>query len=91
VQGGYSDESLEFYIDNKLVLKSEDNAFATGKAGFTVGTNDQGGTVKALFDDFVITGTDVKNGGHWDPKAHNQIAVEPQGKLSTAWGDIIRQ
>ena len=46
-----------------------------------------GGAVEALYDDFVMTGPEVKDGGHWNPKAHGQ-AVEPQRKLAATWGNI---
>ena len=44
--------------------------------------------MEALFDDFVMTGPEVKDGGHWDPKAHRQIAVDAKDKLSVTWGYI---
>ncbi|MFQ6042252.1 MAG: hypothetical protein ACE5PV_15460 [Candidatus Poribacteria bacterium] len=73
-------EQLEFYVDNKLVLEAKDNAFPAGKAGFAV-QNGGGGPLEALFDDFIMTGPEVK--------AHDQ-AVEPQSKLATTWGEIKR-
>jgi len=76
-------KQLEFYIDNKLVAKAENDVYLTGKAGFII---DDG---EALFDDFVMTGPEVKDGGHWDPKAHIQPnPVEPQNKLEMTWGEI---
>ncbi len=78
-------DSLEFYIDNKLVAKAKDKTRTAGKAGFII---DNG---EVLFDDFVMTGPKVKDGGHWNPKAHpQQQPVEPQRKLTTTWGNMKR-
>ena len=78
-------KQLEFYIDNKLVVKVEDSTHQAGKAGPYVDDSE------ALFDDFVMTGPEVKDGGHWDPKAHPQPKpVEPQNKLEMTWGEIKR-
>jgi hypothetical protein len=73
---------LEFYIDDKLMAKAEDDRNQAGCVGFgTFGT--------AIFDDFVMTGPEVKDGGHWDPKAHDQLtAVKPQNNLAVTWGQI---
>ena len=41
------------------------------------------------FDDFIISGDDVEDGGSWDPAKHpGEKAVEPKSKLATAWGKI---
>jgi hypothetical protein len=73
---------IEFYVDGKLVAKTEDSKYPAGRAGFGV-------FGEALFDDFVMTGPDVKDGGHWDPKVHEQLsAVKPQNKLAGTWGQI---
>ncbi|MBI1926642.1 hypothetical protein HYR99_20675 [Candidatus Poribacteria bacterium] len=73
-----------------MVVKAKDNTHPAGKAGFVV-NNLAGGTVESLFDDFVMTGPEVKDGGHWNPKAHpQQQPVEPQGKLATTWGKVKR-
>jgi hypothetical protein len=80
-------ESLEFYVDNKLVIEAKDDVFPAGKAGFVVQTI-AGKQVEALFDDFIMTGPEVEDGGHWDPKAHDQIVVDAKDKLSVTWGNI---
>ncbi|HSV93946.1 MAG TPA: hypothetical protein VLH81_12760 [Desulfobacterales bacterium] len=53
------------WIDGKKALEAVDRTIETGMAGFFVAW----GTV-ANFDDFVLTGPDVVDGGHWDPAAH---------------------
>ena len=85
-------ERFEFYIDNKLFVEAEDfkdSPCPAGKAGFLFsgfGLVEEG---EALFDDFVMTGPEVKDGGHWDPKAHLQSkSVSLFDKLATSWGDI---
>jgi hypothetical protein len=82
-------KQLEFYIDGKLVAEGKNNEFPAGKAGFVVQTMGVQ-PVEALYDDFVMTGPEVKDGGHWNPKAHGQ-AVELQSKLATTWGEIKRR
>ena len=57
--------------------------YAAGKAGFFACNN-----CIALFDDFVMTGPEVKDGGHWNPKAHSQIDVNTKDKLTATWGRI---
>lgn len=75
-------DQLEFYVDGKLVAKAKDSVYPAGKAGFCV-------FGVALFDDFVMTGPEVKDGGHWDPKAHGQRAVvKSQVRLIETWGEI---
>jgi hypothetical protein len=73
---------LEFYIDGKLMATAKDDTNQAGWVGFgTFGT--------AVFDDFVMTGPEVKDGGHWDPKAHEQLsAIKSQGKIIETWGRI---
>lgn len=78
-------EQLEFYVNNKLMAKAKDNIHPTGKAGFVVWNDSE-----ALFDDFIMTGLEVKSGGHWNPKAHEQKSAEPQNKLTTVWSHIKR-
>lgn len=78
-----SGKRLEFYVNNKLITKVEDSTYPAGKAGFVIYPDGM-----ALFDDFIMTGPEVKDGGHWNPKAHAQIAVKPQEKLSGTWGQI---
>ena len=60
---------------DELMAKAKDSTRLSGKAGFII---DDG---VALFDDFVMTGPEVKDGGHWNPKAHAQ-PVEPKDKLA---------
>jgi hypothetical protein len=76
-------EKLEFYIDGKQIAEAKDGTYAAGKAGFFACNN-----CIALFDDFVMTGPEVKDGGHWNPKAHSQIDVNTKDKLTATWGRI---
>ena len=73
---------IEFYVDGKLLVKTEDSKYPAGWVGF-------GSFASAIFDDFVMTGPEVKDGGHWDPKTHDQLtAVKPQNNLAVTWGQI---
>lgn len=73
---------IEFYVDGKLLVKTEDSKYPAGWVGF-------GSFASALFDDFVMTGPEVKDGGHWNPKAHEQLTVvKSQGKIIETWGKI---
>ena len=67
-------DSFKFYIDEKLVNEFVDKSISSGKVGFYVGNE------HAHFDDLIVSGGNVNDGGNWD--------VEPKGKLATAWGKI---
>ena len=70
-------------VDGGLVAEAKNAAYPKGKAGFYVWK----GT--ALFDDFVMTGPEVEDGGHWDPKAHPEPkSVQSMDKLAAKWGEI---
>jgi len=72
---------LDFYLDGELVVEAEDAVYPKGKAGIYIHQT------TALFDDFVMTGTEVEDGGHWDPAKHpEEKAVKPKGNLVTTWG-----
>lgn len=65
-------DSFKFYIDEKLVNEFVDKSIPSGKVGLGVSNE------HTHFDDLIISGSNVKDGGNWD--------VEPKGKLATAWG-----
>jgi len=45
----------------------------------------------ALFDDFIMTGPEVKDGGHWNSKVHPESkSVEPDNMLAVKLGEIRR-
>ncbi len=66
---------LKFYVDGELLVEAEDTTHPEGKGGFYVSK------ITALFDDFVMTGPEVEDGGHWE-------AVMPSGKLAATWGTL---
>ncbi len=75
--------NIEFHIDGTLVVEVKDDANPAGKTGFAILNSD------ALFDDFVMTGPEVEDGGHWDPAKH--LAVKPKGNLVTTWGTLKQE
>jgi hypothetical protein len=76
-------EHFEFYIDGKPAGEFEDNSRPSGKVGLFVRN------VHAHFDDLIISGDDVEDGGSWDAAKHpEEKAVEPKGKLATSWGKL---
>jgi len=76
---------LEAYIDGEPVVKVEDDTISSGKVDFVVGIT------HAHFDDLIISGDDVEDGGSWGPAKHpEEKAVEPKGKLAATWGEIKR-
>ncbi len=80
-------DRLEFYVDNQLILQANNATYPAGKVGFEVGT--RVGILEALLDDFVMTGLEVKDGGHWDPEAHPEsISVQSTDKLAATWARI---
>jgi hypothetical protein len=56
-------QHLEFFVDGKLVAAVDDPANPAAKVGFFAC-----GTV--FFDDFIVTGPQVRDGGRWEPKDH---------------------
>ena len=76
-------KNLEFYINDELFLKGKDAQFPMGKVGIHIYN------IHAHFDDLIISGDDVEDGGSWDPAKHpEEKAVEPKGKLATSWGRL---
>jgi len=68
-------DNFEFYIDGKPAGEFEDNSIPSGKVGLYVRN------AHAHFDDVVITGPEIPDGGSWK-------TVEPKGKLATSWGKL---
>jgi len=76
-------DHFEFYIDGKPAGEFKDKSIPSGKVGFFVRN------AHAHFDDFIVSGDDVKDGGNWDPAKHpEEKAVEPKSKLAKTWGKI---
>ena len=79
VEGDY----FEFYINGKPAGEFEDNSIPSGKVGLGVRN------AHVHFDDLIISGDDVEDGGSWDAAKHpEEKAVEPKGKLATSWGKL---
>jgi hypothetical protein len=82
LKGVAQGDQFEFYVDGKPMAKAKDDNNQTGRVGFVVFGS-------AYFDDFIVTGSDVKDEGHWNPKSHEQLAVvNSQGKIIETWGKI---
>ena len=66
---------ISFYIDDALVLQKNDNSHKSGGVSLYV--------YHAIveFDNVVITGDGIPNGG-------SGFAVTPKGRLATAWGKM---
>jgi hypothetical protein len=77
-------KKLEFYLNDEFFLKGKDAQFPAGKVGIYIHS------IHAHFDDLIIFGDDVEDGGSWDPAKHLK-AVEPKGKQATTWGEIKRR
>lgn len=76
-------KNLEFYINDELFLKGKDSRYPAGKVGIYIYN------IHAHFDNLIISGDDVEDGGSWDPAKHpEEKAVEPKGKLATSWGKL---
>ena len=76
LKGVAEDDNLEFYVNGELIMEVKDTSYSKGRAGICVVS----GTV--FFDDFILTGPDVPDGGH------GTVAVEPKAKLATTWAKI---
>ncbi|MFQ6043796.1 MAG: sigma-70 family RNA polymerase sigma factor, partial [Candidatus Poribacteria bacterium] len=66
---------IRCFVDQKQVSEFRSNLYSSGMVGFAVNG------VVAMFDDFVVTGPDIPDGGPG-------FAVNPRDKLATAWGRI---
>ena len=64
-------DTFELWIDGEMQSQDTDASYAAGKAGVWAWAT------MASFDDFSVTGAGI---------ADNGTPVEPQGKLTTAWG-----
>lgn len=77
LKGVAEGKKLEFYIGEQLVVETENDRFSSGMAGVCT----LQGVI--LFDDFLLQGPDVPDGGRG-----TVVAVEPQAKLATIWAKI---
>jgi len=85
LKGVANGKHLEFYINDELVVELKSDINSKGKVGVIVFNS------IALFDDFIMTGPEVIDGGHWNPEAHpDPKFVESIGKLAMNWGKIKR-
>jgi len=76
-------DNFEFYIDENPAGEFKDKSIPSGKVGLCIVN------AHAHFDDLIISGEGVGDGGSWDPAKHpEEKAVEPKGKLAMMWGEI---
>jgi len=76
-------DNFEFYIDGNPAGEFKDNSIPSGKVGLVVKN------AHVHFDDLIISGDDVEDGGSWDPAKHpGEKAVESKGKIAMTWGKI---
>ena len=68
-------EHFEFYINDELIGSFDDDSYPSG--GIQLGVTN----THVHFDDVVITGPEIPDGGPG-------FAVTPQSKLATMWGEI---
>jgi len=75
------EDLIKCYLDGKLALElAMDKRFTSGSAGLGICN------VRAYFDDFVVTGANIPDGGPGLGKA-----VKPQARLATTWAYIKQQ
>jgi hypothetical protein len=75
-------DHFEFYIDGKPAGKFEDESNPSGGVGLAVSN------VHAHFDNIIISGDDVEDGGSWELDKHPGEAVEPYDRLVTTWANV---
>lgn len=73
----HEDGTIEFQVDDEVFTVIDDDPLKGGQAGLVVADG------RAHFDDFEVTGANIKNGGPGKPRP-----VEPQTKLTTTWGNL---
>ena len=72
-------DNIRFYLDGKLLKSVNDATFKSGYAFLWMAN------VHAHFDDVIITGTGIPDGGHWNLSKHD---VELKNKRAMVWGSI---
>jgi len=76
---------FKFYVGDKLLIELNDRTFDSGIVGLIVLD------AHVHFDDVIITGPEIPDGGYWDSAKHPKgKAVEAKGKLAATWGEIKR-
>jgi hypothetical protein len=70
-------DHIEAYLDNELIVEFDDSSEDSGKISLG------GKCIEARFDNVVITGPEIPDGGPG-------FAVASQSKLTTMWGSIKR-
>jgi hypothetical protein len=75
-------DHFEFYIDGKPAGKFVDDSNSSGGVGLEVRN------VHVHFDDIIISGDEVEDGGNWEPDKHPGEAVEPYDRLVTTWASV---
>lgn len=68
-------DNQKIYVDDELIDEQDDDTFESGRAGLMGYSAVQ---EVILYDDFVLDG----------PGIRNNVAVKPQTKLATAWGEV---
>ncbi len=71
----------EFYLDDEFVGKFSYAALRSGSVGLVVSN------AVAHFDDFVVTGPDIPDGG----PGGVSFSVRPKDKLTAAWGTLKQE
>ena len=72
------DKHAEFYLDDEIVGEFNHPELKSGSVGLVVSN------ALAYFDDFVVTGPDIPDGG----PGGVSFPVAPRSKLATRWGSI---
>jgi hypothetical protein len=77
-------DHFEFYIDGKRAGKFVDDSIPSGCVGLEVRN------VHAHFDDVIISGDDVEDGGNWEPAEHpgEAVVVKSDNRLVTTWASV---
>ena len=70
---------IEYYLDNHLLTKIDDNTFLSGAICLWIAN------LHVHFDDVIISGPGIPDGGRWDPSKHGEM-VNLKAKLATTWG-----
>jgi hypothetical protein len=74
---------IQFYVNGELLTDANDTTFASGKICLWLAN------VHAYFDDVIVSGPNIPDGGHWDISKHGET-VGPLDKLAMIWGRLKR-
>ncbi len=79
-------ENVKTYLDDNIILEFNDSSEMSGRIELI------SWGLETHFDNIIITGANIPDGGSWDKTKHLQdkLNVDTKGKITTTWGEVRR-